>query len=273
MLSILATLLVAYLVLLVLLRLFEKQFIFFPNYPGRLDGNWEPAGLPGESVWLQTSDGVKLHAWWIPAPQAEFTFVAFHGNAGNITHRADVYGFLHGLPANVLAVEYRGYGRSEGAPNEKGLYRDAEAAYDFLVRERGIPPKRIVAFGQSLGSAVAADLASVREVGGLVLEAPFASGKAVARRVYPFLPGLGSIMQTKFETGEKLQHVNAPVLVVHCVNDPVLAFPLGEEVFQRAKEPKFLFRVEGYCHEEASLVAPQKYREQLLEFLATIRQQ
>ena len=269
--SFLISVLVAYLAVLLLLRLFEKQFIFFPSFPGRLSGDWKPSGLPVEDVWLHASDGVTLHAWWIPAPGAEFTFIAFHGNAGNITHRADVYGFLRELPANVLAVEYRGYGRSEGSPDEQGLYRDAEAAYDYLTRERGIPPRRIIPYGQSLGSAVAADLASKREVGGLVLEAPFASGKAVARRVYPFLPGLGYLMSTKFETGEKLVRVRAPVLVVHCTDDPVLAFALGEEVFRTAREPKEFFRVEGSCHEEASLVAPDAYRAKLREFLARLR--
>jgi hypothetical protein len=266
----LISLLLAYLALLLVLRLFEKSFIFFPNYPGRLSGDWNPEGLPVEDVWLRTADGVKLHAWWIPAAGAEFTFVAFHGNAANIANRADVYAFLRGVPVNVLAVEYRGYGRSEGSPDEPGLYRDAEAAYDYLVRERGIAPKKIVAFGQSLGTAVAADLAARREVGGVVLEAPFPSGAAVARRVYPFLPGLGAVVRSKFATAEKLAAVRAPVLVVHCVRDPVIPFSLGEQTFQSAREPKELFPVAGYCHEEASLVAPDAYRAKLREFLSRL---
>lgn len=267
----LIALLVAYAAILLLFSLFEKSFIFFPNFPpGRLSGDWKPAGLPVEDVWLTVSDGVKLHAWWIPAGGARFTFVTFHGNAGNITHRADVDSFLLSVPVNVLAVEYRGYGRSEGSPDEQGLYRDAEAAYDYLVRERGIAPRAIVPFGQSLGTAVAADLAAKREVGALILEAPFASSRAVARRVYPFLPGLGLLIRTKFETGEKLSRVRAPVLVVHCSRDPVISYAFGEEVFGMAREPKQFFRVEGYCHEEASLIAPDAYRIKLREFLGSL---
>ena len=263
--------LVAYAAILILFTLFEKSFIFFPNFPpGRLSGDWKPAGLPVEDVYLQATDGVKLHAWWIPAAGAQFTFVTFHGNAGNITHRADVDSFLLSVPVNVLAVEYRGYGRSEGSPDEQGLYRDAEAAYDYLVGQRGLAPRTIVPFGQSLGTAVAADLASKREVGALVLEAPFASSRAVARRVYPFLPGLGLLIRTKFETSEKLARVRAPVLVVHCARDPVLSYALGEEVFRLAREPKQFFRVEDYCHEEASLVAPDAYRVKLREFLGSL---
>lgn len=262
--------LLIYVGLLALLRIFENRLIFFPDIPGRLSGDWQPHGLPVEDVWLHTSEGVKLHAWWIAGPGAEFTFVAFHGNAANIANRAEIYDLLWRVPANVLAVEYRGYGKSEGKPDEAGLYLDAQAAYEYLLKERGIAPWRIVVVGHSLGTAVAADLASKREVGGVVLEAPFASGAAVARRVYPFLPGLGWAVKSKFETSKKLAQVRAPLLVVHCTNDPVIPFALGEEVFRAAREPKTFLRIDGYCHEEASLIAPEIYQEKLREFLAAL---
>ncbi len=269
MLNWLLALLVAYAALLILLRVFEPRLIFFPNFPGRLAGEWSPRNLPGkEDAWLITADGLKLHAWWIPAPNAEFTFIALHGNAANIANRAETYQFLHELPASVLAVEYRGYGKSEGAPSEQGIYLDAQAAHDFLTREKGTRAEAIVAFGQSLGTAAATDLAAARPVGAVILEAPFPSAADVARRAYPFLPGITLIMRTRFATAEKLQRVSAPVLVVHCANDPVMPFDFGEAVFRAAREPKTFFRVEGYCHEEASLVAPQGYREALLRFLA-----
>lgn len=266
-----AALAVAYLALLLLLRIAENKFIYFPNFPGRLSGDWHPAGLPVEDVSLRTSDGLRLHAWWIAGHGAEFTFVAFHGNAANLANRAEVYGLLRGLPANVLAVEYRGYGRSEGTPDEAGLYRDAEAAYDYLVRQRNIAPGRIIAFGGSLGTAVAMDLASKRAVAGVVLEAPFPSARAVARRLYPLLPGLGLVLRTKFDTVAKLANIRAPVLVIHCSGDPVLPLALGEEVYRLAREPKFFLRVEGECHETASLVAPAKYRAQLLAFISQLK--
>ena len=270
MLGYLVAILITYAGLLVLLRIFENRLIFFPDIPGRLSGDWQPHGLPVEDVWLRAADGVKLHAWWITAPGAEFTFVAFHGNAANIANRADIYQFLLSVPANVLGVEYRGYGKSEGTPGEAGIYLDAQAAYDYLLKERGIAPRRIIAIGHSLGTAVAADLASQREVGGLVLEAPFASGAAVARRVYPFLPGLSAVMRSKFESSKKLAQVRVPVLVVHCADDPVVPFALGEKVFRAANEPKFFLRIDGYCHEEACLIAPEIYRAKLREFLAAI---
>jgi fermentation-respiration switch protein FrsA (DUF1100 family) len=265
------TLLVAYLMVLALFRLFENRLIYFPNYPGRLSGDWRPEGLAVQDVWLRASDNIKLHAWWITAERAEFTFLVFHGNAANIADRADIYRLLRDLPANVLAVEYRGYGRSEGSPSEAGLYRDAEAAYDYLVGERSNPPNRIIAFGLSLGSAVAADLAAEHPVGGLVLVAPFASAKVVARHVYPFFPGLGLVVRSKFDTASKLAHIHVPILVVHCTLDPTIPFALGEEVYRLASEPKFFLRVKGQCHEDATLWAAVECRAQLDAFLQQLK--
>jgi uncharacterized protein len=263
----LAGILIAYVSVLFLARIFETHLIFFPDYEGRLTGNWHPKGLPIEDVWLNSPGEIKLHAWWIPNPRAELTFIAFHGNAGNISQRADVYRFLSELPVNVLAVEYRGYGRSEGTPNEAGLYLDAQAGYDYLVHERGIPPNRIVAFGQSLGTAVAVDLATKRPLAGVILEAPFPSVRAVTSRIYPFLPGLGLIAKSKFNTGGKLARPHPPVMITHCNQDPVIAFTLGQEVYQLAVEPKSFLRIEGFCHEEAFLIAPTSYREHLSAFI------
>jgi len=264
--------LVAYLLILLLLRIFESKLIFFPNYPGRLTGDWQPHGLPIQDVWIETPDGVKLHSWWVPNPGAKFTFLAFHGNAANIANRADLYRFLWNLPANVLAVEYRGYGRSDGEPSEQGLYRDGEAAYDYLLRNRAIKPEQIVSFGQSLGTAVAVDLATKRKVRGIVLEAPFPSTRAVAKKAYPFLPGAGWVAKSKFDTARKLASVNVPILIVHCSNDPVLPSPLSEDVFHAAHDPKSFFEIQGMCHEEASLVSPERYAAQLQDFLARLSQ-
>jgi uncharacterized protein len=264
------TILVGYLIALCIIRVFESRFIFFPNYPGRLDGDWNPRDLPLQNVWLKTSDGVKLQAWWIAADGARFTFLAFHGNAGNIADRADIYRFLHGLPANVLAVEYRGYGRSEGKPTEGGLYRDAEAGYAYLTQDKAIDPRTIISYGQSLGTGVAARLAAEHRVGGVVLEAPFPSVSAVAGKVFWFLPGANLLVWGQFDTARRLASINAPLLVVHCTQDPVIPPEMGERVFAVARQPKWIFRVNGDCHEEASLISPEKYQNQLREFLQQV---
>jgi hypothetical protein len=261
---------VAYVLLLALVRLFEQRMIFFPDYPGRLEGDWRPRTLTPEDVWLTASDGIRLNAWWIASKNAKFTFVAFHGNASNIANRAATYEFLRDTPANVLALEYRGYGHSEGKPSEAGIYLDAEAAYQYLVGTKGLDPKSIISFGQSLGTAVAAHLAAHNTVGGVILEAPFPSASRVASKIYWFLPGLSLLVHSQFDTLSNLKEITAPILIAHCTDDPVLPFQFGQEVYTAARPPKHFLQVNGYCHEESTLVAPAQYRSALQNFLASL---
>lgn len=261
---------VAYLLVLILVRVFEARLVFFPDYPNRLEGDWHPRTLQPEDVWITASDDTRLHAWWIPNASARFTFLAFHGNASNIANRAPVYEFLRAMPANILALEYRGYGHSEGKPSEKGFYLDADAAYAYLVNTRHVDPRFLVSYGQSLGTAVATDLAARHTVGGVVLEAPFPSASRVASKVFWFLPGVSLLVRSQFDTKSKLKQITAPMLIVHCTQDPVLPFQFGEEVFNAARSPKQFLRINGECHEESSLIAPLQYQAALREFLATL---
>lgn len=259
-----------YVLLLVLIRASESAFIYFPNTPGRLDGDWHPQTMPVQEVWLTTSDGTKIHTWWILTEHAKFTFITFHGNAGNITHRAYAYQFLRQLPANVLAVEYQGYGRSEGSPSEAGLYRDAEAGFQYLVTTRGLDPHTIISYGQSLGTTVAAHLAAERPVGGVVLEAPLPSLSIAARKFMWYLRGLGLLAHGQFDTIRRVKKINAPILIVQCDHDPVLPVEFGREVAEASHPRSTFLELKGDCHEEASLVAPEIYREALLQFLTSI---
>lgn len=268
----LATILIAYVLVLLIVRIFESHFVFFPSYPGRLSGDWHPRGLPVEDVWFTSSDGTRLNAWWIPNERARFTFVAFHGNAANIANRADIYRFLANIPVNVLALEYRGYGRSEGKPSEAGIYNDAAAAYQYLIGIKHIPPQRIISYGQSLGTAVAVQVAMHHQFGGLVLEAPFPSASKVAKKVFWFLPGLSLLVESQLATASRMKSIHAPVFIVHCTQDPVIPYEFGKEVYDAANEPKFFLRVDGYCHEEAAIIAPDEYRAELLKFLASLEE-
>jgi fermentation-respiration switch protein FrsA (DUF1100 family) len=262
--------LVSYVITLVLFRVFESHLIFFPDYPGRLSGDWSPKGLLSQDVWLTSSDGTRLNSWWIPNENAVYTFLAFHGNAGNIADRADIYKFLSDVPGNVLAVEYRGYGKSQGNPSESGLYLDAEAGFDYLVASKHIPPQRIISFGQSLGTAVAVQLAMRRDVGGVVLEAPFLSAAHVAQQKFWFFPGLSLLALGQFDTKRALQNVKVPILIFHCVQDPVIPFQMGEAVYKEAREPKTFVPIDSYCHEEASIFATALYQTKLRNFLSSL---
>ncbi|MCL4401190.1 MAG: alpha/beta hydrolase [Acidobacteria bacterium] len=159
-------------------------------------------------------------------------------------------------------MDYRGYGRSEGQPSESGLYRDADTAYQYLL-DAGYTPEQIVVYGQSLGSAVAVDLAARKPVRGVILEAPFPSISAVAGRA---LPVLGRIAVWGFDSVSKISRVRAPLLIIHGDRDRTVPFDLGESLFAAAAEPKSFWRVRGAGHNDLPETAGTAYRERLSAF-------
>ena len=215
-------------------------FIFFPE-PGTPP---PPAGVA--DVFFTAADGIRLHAWWAEAPDARATLVWSHGNGGNIAGRSVVLRGLAARSVSVLAYDYRGYGRSEGSPTEAGVYADALAAYDH-VRGRGVPASRIVAFGESLGSAVSVHLASKRECAGLVLVSPMTRLQDVARVHYGPLAMLAG---DGFDAIGLIPKIKRPILIAHGDEDEIVPFELGVKLFEAANEPKKFLRVEGAHHND-----------------------
>jgi fermentation-respiration switch protein FrsA (DUF1100 family) len=231
------------------IRHFENSFIYFPpRYPeGFIPAHAFP--LPVEDVWLTTQDNVRLNAWYLTSPGSGKALLWFHGNAENIGHGLGQAVFYSRLGVNVLAVDYRGYGRSEGSPNETGVYRDADAAYDYLVQVRHVRPKNIIVFGHSLGGAVAIDLASRRECGGLIVESSFTSVRDMARRTFR-IPLFEYLPKSRFDSLAKIGQVQAPILILHGTRDEIVPFSMGQRLFTAAPEPKFFFPVEGAGHND-----------------------
>jgi fermentation-respiration switch protein FrsA (DUF1100 family) len=256
------------LLLLVLLSgallIFEKQLIYFPSRAH--DATPAALGLAHEEVRLTAPDGVRLHGWFLPAPDSRFTVLVCHGNAGNVSHRLDRALLMQPrLRADVLLFDYRGYGASEGAPDEEGTYRDARAAYGWL-RDRGAPARRIVLFGESLGSAVALQLGLEVEAAALVLESPFASIPEMARAVYPFLP-LWPFVRTRYDNVGKAPRLRLPLLVTHGDRDEVVPFAQGRKVFEAAPEPKRFFAIAGAGHNDTYFVGGDPYWAEIRAFL------
>ena len=222
-----------------------------------------------EEVWLTSSDGVRIHGWFIPSPAppraSRVTVLFFHGNAGNIGHRLEKIAILRSLGADVLIVDYRGYGRSEGRPSEAGLYRDARAAYDFLAQVRKVDPAAIVLYSESLGTAVATRLASQVAVGKMVLEAPFTSIVDVGRSIYPFLP-VGLMVRNRFDTLRDIPRVQAPILVLHSRDDEIFPLRHAQRLVAAATPHARLVVMRG-GHNDAFLVSAALYREALAEFI------
>jgi hypothetical protein len=258
-------LLIACLGALLLMMFFENSLIFVPlNYP---DDDWHPHGLVFEEVRFQAADGVRLHGWYVPHDHPRATILFLHGNAGNITHRADVLRILHDrVGAAVLIFDYRGYGRSEGRPSEQGVLADARAARAWLGQRQGTGQRDIVLMGESLGGAVAVDLAAADGARALVLESTFSSLPDVAARHVRWLP-VGLLMRTRFDSLAKIAAYHGPLLQSHGPRDTIIPFDLGRRLFEAANEPKQFIAIQGRDHNDPR---PPQYYDALAEFLGKL---
>jgi len=242
--------------------------IFWPIVPSTFpqstpDGLWDrQAQLGAADVWLDTPDGFRVHGWLINRQDAGFVTLFLHGNTGNITDRYAHIREIAAAGCSILALDYRGYGKSNGRPTEKGIHTDAETAYVHLVRV-GYRPNQIILHGESLGTAVAVNLASHRECGAVVLESPFTSAKDVARTVLPFL---GPMLVWGLDSREKIGRIHAPMFFIHGDRDNIIPLTLGQALFVAAPEPKSFWIVPGAGHNDIVEAAGESYRQSLRSF-------
>jgi uncharacterized protein len=243
----------------------SRMFYYPMRYPG---GEWSvQQTLGAKDISLEASDGTKLHAWWIAAPESKLATLHLHGNGGNITHRGLSARSIVGAGSSVLLLDYRGYGKSEGSPSEKGLYRDAEAAYDWIAAQ-GYAPEQIVIHGESLGSAVAVDLATKRKSRGRILEAPFTSARAVAGRVFPII---GPMLVWGYNTMGRIANVHVPVFIIHGDADEVIAYEFGQELYGAANEPKSFWTIPGATHNDLHVVGRDEFSQRLAAFYSSLQ--
>ena len=243
---------------------FADRLVYFPS---RAHDGGTPAllGLDYEDVALRAADGVRLHAWFVRVAGARRTLLFLHGNAGNISHRLDKLAVLADLGVDVLLLDYRGYGLSDGTPDEPGTYRDADAAYAWLLGRR-VPPADLIVYGESLGGPIAVDLAARHAVGGVVLESAPSSIIGVARHHYPFLP-VRLFLSVRYDALARIGRVHAPLLILHSVDDEIVPFAMAEEIYAAASAPKRLVRLRG-AHNDCFVVSADVYQGALRDFLA-----
>jgi fermentation-respiration switch protein FrsA (DUF1100 family) len=240
------------------LLLFERRLIYFPTR--ELDVTPAALGLAHEEMDVRAEDGVRIHGWFLPAKGSRLTLLVCHGNAGNVSHRLDRALLVQArLGLDVLLFDYRGYGQSEGRPDEEGTYRDGRAAWQWL-RARGLGADRIVVFGESLGSGVALQLALEVAPRALVLESPFTSIPDMARAVYPFLP-VWPLVRTRYDNLAKIGRLRCPLLVLHGEKDEVVPFAQGRRLFEAAREPKRFYAIPGAGHNDTYGVGGERYWE------------
>ena len=233
--SVLIGFLLGYLVICFGMWAFQRHLLFHPTHD-----NGPPAsyGLTDFSdIRLQAEDGTRLQAWNHAAKPGFPTLIYFHGNGGTISHRAEFFQLLSEKGFGVLALEYRGYGASEGKPSEQGLYQDARATTEFALRDLNVAQGKIIFYGASLGTGVAVQMASEYHAGGIVLQSPYASIPDIGADRYPWLP-VRLLASDRFESLRKISDVHVPLLLMHGEQDEVVPVRYGRSVFDAANEPK-----------------------------------
>lgn len=242
------------------LEFLNRDFIYFPDRS--LISTPATIGLKYQDVTFSVGTR-KLHGWLIPHPSPKATFLFFHGNAGNISHRLEKIKMFYDLGIATFIIDYSGYGKSEGKPSEKTLYEDGLAAYEALPDK-----EKVVLYGESLGTGVAIELALQKKVSGLILEGAFASLKDLAKRHMPLLSPMAGGQYNNFE---KISQINVPIFFIHPKNDEICPFEDALKLYERAQTAKSYLWLESGGHNDAFFVEQAAYKQGIQDFLDKYR--
>jgi uncharacterized protein len=243
----------------------EAYSIFQPaKFPA---GDWNQTAILVQDAKFTAADGTKLHGWYVEHEQPRGHALLLHGNAGNVTLLAETLRTLnrrHNL--SVLAIDYRGFGKSEGRPSEQGLYQDGRAARRWLAQKAKIAETDVILMGVSIGGAVAVDLAAHDGARGLILANTFTSLPAAAQARLPLLP-MNMLLTTRMDSLSKIKDYHGPLLISHGEADEVVPFEQGQALHDAAPGPKKFITVTGGKHNDPQ---PEEYRVALDEFIASL---
>jgi pimeloyl-ACP methyl ester carboxylesterase len=267
----------------------QSYFIYSPQYGIEVKNNNKT--IEHEEITYQTTDGMTIFAWYVPfvpkaplaadnpdaaaelkepvsleAPVNPRGVILFcHGNAGNISQRIDSFEIFRQLGFSTFIFDYRGYGKSEGKPSEKGTYRDAEGAWNYLVIKKKVKPEEIIVFGRSLGGGVASYLTKKYQPRALIIESSFTSISDMAKTFYPKLPSR-FLLRFRYNTRERLKDIHCPVLIIHSPDDRTIPFECGRILYETANPPKKFLHIKG-DHLYGFIKSKKKYIKGLREFI------
>lgn len=259
------TVIAAYGTVVFFIWLSQDRLIYFPHIAGIVTATPAQVKLAFDDVRITTTDGETLAAWWVPAAPARGVVLLFHGNAGSIAERIHYLPHFHAMGYAVLLVDYRGYGASTGKPSEQGTYLDAQAAWQWLTGERGVEPGAIVVVGESLGGAVAANLAARVQPRALVLVSTFTSVQDLGSEIYPWLP-VRLISRYRYDTLAHLRNFRGPVLIAHSRDDEIVPFAHGERLHAAVSGDKAMLEMRG-GHNDSFLFSQAQWVRAVGDFL------
>jgi fermentation-respiration switch protein FrsA (DUF1100 family) len=242
-----------------------NTFAFFPDTKFFLDKKDLPEHCTELS--LVTSDKIHIQALYFKqSGQHKKLVINFHGNAGNLYHRINESLNIFNCGCDVLLLGYRGYGKSEGKPNENGVYIDGQCVYDYAVTTLGYTSENILLYGRSLGTTVAVHTAQNRKIRGLILITPLSTAEDFARAKN--MGSFGSIAKDKFVSIEKMKNITCPLLVIHGTNDEVIPSALGKKLYDEYKGKKDFVTIINGHHNDLEFVNPALYWKSVSEFIS-----
>ena len=251
-----------------MIRSLLHALLYFPSRP--IIETPDPAGLDYRDLTLETDDGERLHGWWIGARAGALGHLLLcHGNAGNVGDRVVHAGLLTAVGFDVLLFDYRGYGRSSGSPSEEGTYRDARAALACLLEQPGVDPARVFYFGESLGGAVALDLALERPPAGLLLLSAFTGVREMSRLHYPFVPAV--LVPDVYPTLRRMHELHAPLFVLHGERDEIVPLSQGRALFEAAPGPKRMHVFPGLGHNDLVPLAGTELAREIASWASSLQ--
>ena len=228
--------LIAYFSILLFMYIFQRTFMYHPNVK-----NTDTTAIKFDykEVHINSENNIKLKSWFKYTNSNKKTILFFHGNAGELGARVYKLNKFHDLDLNFLIISWRGFSGNKGKPTEQGLYKDAKSAVSWL-EEKGIKKKDIILYGESLGTGIAVELATIDQFSGIILESPYTSMIDMGKRFYPFLP-ISILQKDKYNSLKKLNMIKSPILVLHGKADTLVPFYMGKKIYDAANEPKYYY--------------------------------
>ncbi len=241
------SLILFYILLIIVVFFFQRNILYHPSINNYLKDNLAEEPKEIKKVKITTEDKIDLIGWFYNKDIKKFkTILFFHGNAGSLENRTYKLNHFKDLNVNFLIIAWRGFNGNKGKPSEKGLYKDARSALRWL-NMKGIQDKSIIIYGESLGTAIAVEVAQNKKYAGVILESPFTSMVNMGKKYYPFFP-VSFLLKDKFESYKKINKIPVPILVIHGKVDKIVPYTMGEKMYELANQPKFFYSQEYGDH-------------------------
>ena len=260
------TLIIFYVLLIIITFFLQRNLLYHPSVDNYLKDNLGTEPTEIEKVKITTEDKIDLVGWFYNKDVEKFkTIVFFHGNAGSLKNRTYKLNHFKDLDVNFLIIAWRGFNGNKGKPSEIGLYEDARSAIRWL-NKKDIKDKNIILYGESLGTAIAVEIAQNKKYAGVILESPFTSMINMGKKYYPFFP-VSFLLKDKFESFKKINKILIPILIIHGEVDKIVPYEMGKKMYELANQPKFFYSQEYGDHmveyDEKLLLALRRFIQSL----------